>query len=56
MVQEIMKDPGPLQTTLNTFWKGKEKDMWSWSEEMAKLEEIEREQAKAGQERSLSYV
>ena len=50
------KDPGPLQTTLNEFWKGKEKDMRSWLEEMAELEEIEAEQRKARQESFLSYV
>ena len=50
------KDPGPLQTTLNEFWKGKERDMRSWSEEMAELEEIEAEQRKARQESFLSYV
>ena len=50
------KDPGPLETTLNEFWKGKEKDMRSWLEEMAELEEIEAEQRKARQESFLSYV
>ena len=41
------KDPGPLQTTLNEFWKGKEKDMRLWLEEMAELK---------GQTRKLPFL
>ena len=54
--QGIQKDLEPAQTTLNSFWKGKEKDMWTWSEEMDELEEIEREKAQGRQESNLSYV
>ena len=34
---------------LNEFWKGKEKDMHPWLEEMEELDELERMQAKNSQ-------
>ena len=47
----IQKDTGgTAQTTLNEFWKGKEKDMRSWSEEMEELERTEKEIAQNSQE------
>ena len=41
---------------LNEFWKGKEKGMCPWSEEMEELDELEGMQAKNSQESTLSYV
>ena len=41
---------GAAQTTLNKFWKGKEKDMRSWSEEMEELERTEKEITQNSQE------
>ena len=50
------KDTGTLQTTLNEFWIGKEKDMQTWLEEMEELEGLDRTQEKASQKSILSYV
>ena len=54
--QVAQKDTGVYQTTLNEFWKEKEKDMHPWSEEMEELDELEGMQAKNSQESTLSYV
>ena len=54
--QGLQKGTGPSQTTLNDWWKGKEKDLRSWSEEMDELDEIEKEQNRVRQESTLSYV
>ena len=52
----VQKDMGTLQTTLNEFWIGKEKDMRTWSEEMEELEGLDHAQEKASQKSTLSYV
>ena len=54
--QAVQKDAGASQTTLNEFWKGKGKDMRTWSEEMEELEELDCLKAKNSQESILSYV
>ena len=52
----VQKDAGSSQMTLNRFWTGKEKDLWSWSEEMEELDQLDIVQAKGSQESALSYV
>ena len=54
--QVAQKDTGVSQTMLNEFWKGKEKDMRPWLEEMEELDELEGMQAMNSQESTLSYV
>ena len=54
--QGTQKDMGALQTTLNEFWKGKEKDMQTWLEDMEELERMEQVIAEGSQESILSYV
>ena len=54
--QGIQKGLDLSQTTLNDCWKGKEKGLQLWSEEMAELEEVEKEQARVRQESLLLYV
>ena len=54
--QGSQKESGGAQTTLNSFWLGKEKDMRTWSEEMEELDDLDNTQEKASQETALSYV
>ena len=54
--QGTQKDTGNSQTTLNEFWTGKEKDLWTWSEGMEELDGLDVAQKKASQESILSYV
>jgi hypothetical protein len=40
--QDTQRAPGPTQTTLNDMWKGKERDLRSWSEDMdLRMRELE---------------
>ena len=54
--QGFQKESGGTQTTLNSFWLGKEKDMQTWSKEMEELDDMDKAQEKASQETALSYV
>ena len=40
--QETQREPAPSQRTLNDMWKGKERDLRSWSEDInARMRELE---------------
>ena len=54
--QSTQKETGVAQATLNDFWKGKEKDMRTWSQEMEELDDLDSAHAKERQESTLSYV
>lgn len=54
--QATQKESGTSQTMLNEFWKGREKDLRTWLEEMEELEGLESLWAQNSQESVLSYV
>ena len=54
--QGTQRETGAAQTTLRDFWKGKEKDMRSWSQEMEELDDLDNARAKDRQESAISYV
>ena len=54
--QGTQKEVGASQTTLNEFWKGKEKDLRTWLEEMEELEGLESLRVQNSQDSALSYV
>ena len=54
--QGTQKDKDASQATLSEFWKGKEKDKRTWSEEMDELDKVDGMRNKGSQESILSYV
>ena len=54
--QGTQKDKGVSQATLSDFWKGKDKDMRTWSEEMEELDRVDDMHNKGSQESRISYV